>query len=620
MAGTAAERCSAASCEPRACPPPFGQRCGRCWSCEPPAQAQVAAAAPAAVRRAAVLVVVSASLQSMRWQETFYVLFCFALSSLVYLSRSYRPADYCPDTRKIEKKDFFPAQLTVPYRPLSDSPRGVAVLVRLCNHCFLFFLLVVYLLSTRGKDANGLTPAKTAPTSTATATVGTAAVRESAAGAETAAATGSSSSSFSSPSTSRSFSHLIGVGKAGPHAALIARDVPRAFGNIAPHKRRESGGSKTKGSANANTGGKADGNASSAAGRERTSRGTPTKDKRRITMGGDGGNGGGGGDGGGEGFFEGGVEALTNLLSGWKPGQSDLTQTRTTTPPSRQRQQQQQQRSRVRKGSSSPNHRRSSTASTVGWAGKTDGPFGWLNPSAFSPDAGSPPRGGSVSPTRTARVGSGAGGDRFSLTSPLISPIGGGACSPRRISPTAPMSPVNRRLAFGGGGRGARGGPADHRGGDGGPSPGSLSPWGLTPKGLSPADGFGRQAEAAAAGGGGGRWKRGDVAAAGGKVRAAWSPVGGGQVSPAARPASARSAAVEAVASPPLVGAEGGEGGRKGKGLGDEAWLMEAEAAWAAVPVESKRECLGNVLLAIAARFPDVGYCQVGWLVDRAVG
>ena len=36
------------------------------------------------------------------------------------------------------------------------------------------------------------------------------------------------------------------------------------------------------------------------------------------------------------------------------------------------------------------------------------------------------------------------------------------------------------------------------------------------------------------------------------------------------------------------------------------------DAAWEAVPVAAKRECLGNVLLAVAARFPDVGYCQVG--------
>lgn len=43
----------------------------------------------------------------------------------------------------------------------------------------------------------------------------------------------------------------------------------------------------------------------------------------------------------------------------------------------------------------------------------------------------------------------------------------------------------------------------------------------------------------------------------------------------------------------------------------DAAWLAAAEAAWEDVPVEAKRQCLGNVLFAIAARFPDVGYCQV---------
>lgn len=43
----------------------------------------------------------------------------------------------------------------------------------------------------------------------------------------------------------------------------------------------------------------------------------------------------------------------------------------------------------------------------------------------------------------------------------------------------------------------------------------------------------------------------------------------------------------------------------------DVIWLVKAESAWENVPVTAKRECLGNVLYAMAARFPDVGYCQV---------
>lgn len=43
----------------------------------------------------------------------------------------------------------------------------------------------------------------------------------------------------------------------------------------------------------------------------------------------------------------------------------------------------------------------------------------------------------------------------------------------------------------------------------------------------------------------------------------------------------------------------------------DVIWLLKAESAWENVPVTAKRECLGNVLYAMAARFPDVGYCQV---------
>lgn len=50
---------------------------------------------------------------------------------------------------------------------------------------------------------------------------------------------------------------------------------------------------------------------------------------------------------------------------------------------------------------------------------------------------------------------------------------------------------------------------------------------------------------------------------------------------------------------------------------GDDAWSAKAQAAWEAVPVEAKRKCLRNVLLAMAARFPDVGYCQVSLVFER---
>lgn len=43
----------------------------------------------------------------------------------------------------------------------------------------------------------------------------------------------------------------------------------------------------------------------------------------------------------------------------------------------------------------------------------------------------------------------------------------------------------------------------------------------------------------------------------------------------------------------------------------DAAWLAEAERLWEEVPLVAKRQCLSNVLLAMSARFPDVGYCQV---------
>lgn len=49
----------------------------------------------------------------------------------------------------------------------------------------------------------------------------------------------------------------------------------------------------------------------------------------------------------------------------------------------------------------------------------------------------------------------------------------------------------------------------------------------------------------------------------------------------------------------------------------DKVWSSKAEAAWGNVPVAAKRMCLGNVLYAMAARFPDVGYCQVSLLLEK---
>lgn len=57
--------------------------------------------------------------------------------------------------------------------------------------------------------------------------------------------------------------------------------------------------------------------------------------------------------------------------------------------------------------------------------------------------------------------------------------------------------------------------------------------------------------------------------------------------------------------------ANGGGGRMVDYARQDAIWLAEAEALWEGVPVEAKRQCLGNVLFAVAAQFPDVGYCQV---------
>ncbi|CAM9992929.1 unnamed protein product, partial [Discosporangium mesarthrocarpum] len=41
--------------------------------------------------------------------------------------------------------------------------------------------------------------------------------------------------------SAKSFASLIEAGEKGPYSAMISRDVPRAFGAVAPHKRDQHG-------------------------------------------------------------------------------------------------------------------------------------------------------------------------------------------------------------------------------------------------------------------------------------------------------------------------------------------------------------------------------------------
>lgn len=275
--------------------------------------------------------------------------------------------------------------------------------------------------------------------------------------------------------------------------------------------------------------------------------------------------------------------ALTNLLGGSWGGRDD-DEDPSAAPGTSPR----------RKRGTSPNHRRAfSSVGNGGGDGGGSGPFSWLNPTpAVSPGAARSSAavrnaGGSVSPPRER--GGGRGG--FTLAAFPLSPFGnlsgnssapGGrnADRPRPPSPArsplvAPAEEVGARL-----GRQASPGVNRRRMTIGGSSGGSddwspkrrperavVSPAATTAVTAAPTldDGWGSSTTAVSRG--------------------------------RENPAQQKATKAEIVES----------GGRRG----DAAWLAKSEEAWAAVPVESKRECLRNVLLAIAARFPDVGYCQV---------
>ncbi|CAM9535968.1 unnamed protein product [Ectocarpus sp. 13 AM-2016] len=392
-----------------------------------------------------------------------------------------------------------------------------------------------------------------------------------------------SSCSFSSSLSS--FAQLVEIGRAGPHAALIARDVPRAFGAVAPHKRRESGdGSRsttTPGNSNSNRRGSASATATPRSTAAATS--TPRQgSRRRMTMGGAGGGGGGGGEerGGGDGlgFFGG---ALTNLLVGnWRLDDDGLVGARGTgTPPRR------------RGWGTTPHRRRASLQGENGGGGFNNtggggGPFSWLNP-GVSPGTGPGARvaAGGASPSREP-----AGGG-FTLASFPLSPFrkdddgGGGRGATSRLPPQSPAPSAPDPSSEGVGARIRASPPRSSRrmtiGGGSGGGDGS-SGGGLTPR---------QQTEKMAGRRG---WSPTVVPVNRGNAAAAAS--GGQQTAGAAgttTPARQEAGVETAVAAED-----------------DAAVLEKLDDAWAAVPVVSKRRCLENVLLAIAARFPAVGYCQ----------
>ncbi|CAM9269187.1 unnamed protein product [Ectocarpus sp. 6 AP-2014] len=395
-----------------------------------------------------------------------------------------------------------------------------------------------------------------------------------------------SSCSFSSSPSS--FAQLVEIGRAGPHAALIARDVPRAFGAVAPHKRRESGdGSRsttTPGNSNSNRRGSASATATPRSTAAATS--TPRQGgRRRMTMGGAGDGGGGGGEnrgGGGDGlgFFGG---ALTNLLVGnWRLDDDELVGARGTgTPPRR------------RGWGTTPHRRRASLQGGNGGGGFNDtggggggGPFSWLNP-GVSPGTGPGARvaAGGASPSRE-RPGGG-----FTLASFPLSPFrrdddrGGGRGATRRLPPHSPPPSAPDPSSEGVGGRIRASPPRSSRrmtiGGGSGGGDGS-SGGGLTPR---------RQTERTAG-------------------RRGWSPtvvpvISGNAVAAASGGQQTGGAAGTTTPARQEAGVE------KAVVTEDDAAVLERlDDAWAAVPVGSKRRCLENVLRAIAARFPAVGYCQ----------
>lgn len=409
-----------------------------------------------------------------------------------------------------------------------------------------------------------------------------------------------SSCSFSSSLSS--FAQLVEIGRAGPHAALIARDVPRAFGAVAPHKRRESGDGRRSETTPGNSSSIRRGLASATATPRSTAAATSTPrqgGRRRMTMGGAGGGGGGGGEdrggggGGGDGlgFFGG---ALTNLLVGnWRLDDDELVGARGTgTPPRR------------RGWGTTPHRRRASLQGENGGGGFNDtgggggGPFSWLNP-GVSPGTGPGARvaAGGASPSREP-----AGGG-FTLASFPLSPFrrdddgGGGRGATRRLPPHSPppsapdpssegvgagirTSPPrsSRRMPIGGG----------SGGGDG------SSGGGLTPR---------QQTEKTAGRRG---WSPTVVPVIGGNAAAAAAAASGGQQTAGAA-GTTTPARQEAGVETAVVAED------------NSAVLERFDDAWAAVPVGSKRRCLENVLLAIAARFRAVGYCQVRGLGCEAL-
>lgn len=382
-------------------------------------------------------------------------------------------------------------------------------------------------------------------------------------------------------SSSQSFARLVEQGKTGPHAALIARDVPRAFGAVAPHKRRDQ--SSSRGDTNENR-----------TANRQTSITSPHG--RRLTVGGGSGHlpshtaAAGGRDlerwkGGVEGFFEGGVDALSSLLGGWGGGGHGVNF--------------RNPRLRSRPPSKSPsrspaNRPRTSIEGTGRWGGGSgggrggggsSGPFSWLN-SSLSPAA----RTGEI--TWSSQLGEGAGCDEFALSEMPLSPFSKKKEKSRRFSPS--ISPhaagalqVTRRLTVGGQGSSSLS-PASRQLAVGGDDPLPM------------------------------------------KRRLALSGVPSSPLPPpptaanCARAVKFESEKKEEVTKEEMKGAPG-SGYRQLVGpavaemVKDVAWSKDAEDAWHAVPVESKRQCLRNVLLAVAAQFPDVGYCQVGWAVGRSV-
>ena len=423
--------------------------------------------------------------------------------------------------------------------------------------------------------------------------------------------------STSSSSSAGSFARLIAEGRAGPHAALIARDVPRAFGAVAPHKRRDSGTGGTKSNRGSLMGTAT--TPGSATTTPKTGHGGGSR--RRMTMGGAQGGGGRSGEdddrgpfgGEGLGFFGNTVGgALTNLLGGsWGRdddgdggGGGNGPIAASGTPPRRGR-------------AKTPNHRRASTSVSGGGLGDDGsgggGPFSWLNPnSGVSPGAARSSAsvrnaGRSASPPRGQAGGGGEGGGGFTLAA----------------FPLSPFANLGSNSGGGGGGGGAPPGGRNNADRPRPPSP-DRSP-GVAPTEEGGSGPAGQQVSPAVQrrrmtigsggrGGGGGVWSP-----ASRRDRAIASPA----TTPAAGATAAAATTVDGWGSsttdvsgagndPARQAAEGAE--IESGGLTDDAaWLAKSEEAWAAVPVESKRECLGNVLLAIAARFPDVGYCQVTW-------